>query len=174
MFPSVLTLVSLIVAPQNSTMYCVYLLIFFPQGWFVGFCPEWLWMWAATLLNNQIRRTVLRNRKPWHFFNVRSLLFYIQFLNPITILLYTIKIYIYILNILLFFIWLATTYKNVCVRNSHQHCTDKNIWHIQNNVEPAISDHFSTHESKTFISVTLGHCLQRTNYSDELFKIAIN
>lgn len=34
------------------------------QGWFVGFCPEWLWMWAATLLNNQIRRTVLRNRKP--------------------------------------------------------------------------------------------------------------
>ena len=41
--------------------------------------------------------------KPMTLLNVRSLLFYIQFLNPITILLYTIKIYIYILNILLFF-----------------------------------------------------------------------
>ncbi|XP_078366081.1 inactive hydroxysteroid dehydrogenase-like protein 1 isoform X2 [Oculina patagonica] len=33
------------------------------QGWFVGFCPEWLWMWAATLLNNQIRQKVLEKRK---------------------------------------------------------------------------------------------------------------
>ncbi|PFX24480.1 inactive hydroxysteroid dehydrogenase-like protein 1 isoform X1 [Stylophora pistillata] len=33
------------------------------QGWFVGFCPEWLWMWTATLLNNQIRRVVLKNKK---------------------------------------------------------------------------------------------------------------
>ena len=32
MFPSVSTLLSLIVAPQNSTMYCVYLLIFFFTG----------------------------------------------------------------------------------------------------------------------------------------------
>ena len=99
----------------------------FPQGWFVGFCPEWLWMWAATLLNDQIRRTVLRNRKPWHLFNVQSLLFYIQFLNPITILLYTIKIYLYSKYIAFFNLiccWCLSAYKkNVWVRNFHQHST---------------------------------------------------
>lgn len=33
------------------------------QGWFQGFCPEWLWMWGASLLNDQIRYKVLRSRK---------------------------------------------------------------------------------------------------------------
>ncbi|XP_015765028.1 PREDICTED: inactive hydroxysteroid dehydrogenase-like protein 1 [Acropora digitifera] len=33
------------------------------QGWFQGFCPEWLWMWGASLLNDQIRYKVLRGRK---------------------------------------------------------------------------------------------------------------
>ncbi|CAH3194616.1 unnamed protein product [Porites evermanni] len=33
------------------------------QAWFLGFCPEWLWMWAGSILNQQIRRNVLKTRR---------------------------------------------------------------------------------------------------------------
>ncbi|XP_068721657.1 inactive hydroxysteroid dehydrogenase-like protein 1 [Montipora capricornis] len=33
------------------------------QAWFLRFCPEWLYMRCATLVNDQIRHNVLRDRK---------------------------------------------------------------------------------------------------------------
>ena len=37
--------------------------LLFQQSWLLSFVPEWLWMRGATVLNNQIRKSVLNNRK---------------------------------------------------------------------------------------------------------------